>query len=129
MKTLLALLLLSISINCYSSEEDYFGSYISINKNLNISFRLDEEGVKDLKVNNITFDIKTITYDYLGIFGNSQIFQINFIDKNKFENVIKLFIVSNDGVFVIATGFFMQYSLDDKNKLIVKKKQSVEFKF
>ncbi|MCE1190376.1 MAG: hypothetical protein LWX56_14705 [Ignavibacteria bacterium] len=129
MRTIIAILLLSISIKSFASEEDYFGSYSSINTGLKISFFLNEEGVKELKVDGIAYDTTTLTYDYLGVFGNSQIFQINFVDKNKFEHVIKLFIVTNEGEFVIATGFYMQYSLNDKNKLIINKKQSIEFKF
>jgi hypothetical protein len=126
MRTIFISLLLSFSLYAYSSEEDYFGKYTSVNNGIKIEFTLNEDGVSNLYVDNIKFDSIALTYDYLAIYGNAQIFQINFEDNKKCGNVIKLFIVKNDGEFVITTGYYMKYKISEKEKMIVIRKQALE---
>ena len=120
-----ALLLIS-SIYGYSSEEGYFGKYCSNNSGIKVEFTLNEEGVSNLFIDSVKIDMKTMTYDYLAIFGNSQIFQINFVDNKNCNNIIKLFIVKNEGEFIIISGYYMQFTIDEFEKITVIRKQALE---
>jgi hypothetical protein len=122
-------LFLAFSAQAFSSEEDYFGKYSSINNGIKVAFTLNENGISDLIIDSIKVDIKTLTYDYLAIYGSSQVFQINFDDDKKCSNVIKLFIVKSDGVFIITTGYYLQYKMSDNEKLTVVRKQALELAY
>jgi hypothetical protein len=119
-------LLLIIHTAVFCSEEGCFGTYYTTYADFNARFVMNEKGVKVLFVNNLKFDENKIIYDYLGTYGNSQILQIAFVDSGGYDNTLKLFMVMNEGDFVMSTGYYLRYKLDKKNKMIIESKRAIE---
>jgi hypothetical protein len=129
-KIITTIFLFLISISVYSTNiEEYFGKYQSINSKHEISFILNEHGVLNLSINNISIDSTSLIHDYLGIFGSTLNFQINFDDNEKYSNIIQLFIVKIEEEIIIVTGYYMRYKMNDEGKIIVIEKQALELTY
>lgn len=126
-KVIITFLFLSIFFNSFSTNiEDYYGRYTSINKGIRMNFLLNEKGVTDLHMDGVDYDVKT--YDFLGVFGDSEVLEIRFSDKNRNDNIIKMFIVTNQNKFVISAGYYIKFDSNSDDHTIIKKK-ALEFKF
>ena len=128
-KTITTIFLLLISISVYSTEDVYCGRYKSVKSKCKINFDLTDCGIKNLSVNKIKIDTNSITWDYLGRYGSTQIFKIDFNDE-KYMYIIKLFIVEIERGCFWATGYYMKYnSKAPYHDMIVLEKQTVELKW
>jgi len=125
-KIVITVLFSLLSISVYSTDlEEYFGKYQSVNSKDKMSFILNERGVLNLSIDKIDIDLNSLTYDYLGIYGGTLVFQIKFDDNKKYSNIIQLFIVKIEEEIVIVTGYHIQYKTNNEYKITDIKKQTL----
>jgi hypothetical protein len=55
--------------------------------------------------------------------------RISFDDNEIYHNIIQLFIVNVEKDIVLATGYYLRYSMNDEYKIKIIYKQPIEFKF
>jgi hypothetical protein len=122
-------LLVCICSLALATNEGPFGHYTSVAGDTPISFTIDEHGIRDLHVDRLEYDTSTLTYDYLGVYGNSRVLHIAFSDSDGFDNTIKLFIVTADGSFVLAGGYYLRSRFGPKGDLMVDRKCVVELSY
>ncbi|NTV47503.1 MAG: hypothetical protein HGB11_13515 [Chlorobiales bacterium] len=99
-----------------SEYEDYFGKYQSTNKQNQIAFEFDKMNITGLVIDGVPINDDRVTYNILGIFDGSMLFHIHFVDSNKRECVITTLIHVERHKFVVGSGFFMVYRLDENYK-------------
>lgn len=86
----------------------YFGQYSGNNDGFPLSFRLSIDGVDRLMVDGRAVDRASVEYAFLGVYGDSEIFRIEYTDDDGHLNVIKLFIVDNENRVLLATGYYVR---------------------
>ena len=129
-KIMITIFFYLLSNSVYSTDiEEYFGKYQSINSTYKMSFILNEQGVLNLSIDKINIDLNSLTYDYLGIYGNTLVFQIKFDDDKKYSNIIQLFIVKIEEEIIIVTGYHMRYKLNNEYKITDIKKHLLELTY
>jgi len=55
--------------------------------------------------------------------------RISFDDNEIYHNIIQLFIVNVEKDIVLATGYYLRYSMNDEYKIKIIYKQPIEFTF
>lgn len=127
-KTITILSLFFVPIFAYATNgENWYGKYQSINSEFKVSFILNEDEDLHLSINEIRIDSTTQT-DF-GMFFGTWVFRIEFEDNEKHNNVIELYLSRVGEKAIFATGYYMQYKIDDKDKITVIKKQALEFSY
>lgn len=126
MTTFLILLMMVIQ-GSFSTEEDYYGKYASVQTGV-VEFTLDENGVNDLIVNHQKINQQP-TYDFLGYYGSTWLLKIEFFDEQGCSNVLKVLIENDHGEFVIASGFHRRYQVAKNDRIITVNKKSFELTF
>ena len=141
-KTTITILLFFIPLSIYSQDlEEYFGKYQSINSEFKVSFILNEHGILNLSVNEISIDSVFFDYHILGKWRpiasttplkKTMSFYISFNDNEKYNNVMGLFISKIEEEIILIICDYIQFKKDDKDdedKYTDVKKQALEFSY
>lgn len=128
MRRIILLILVTFSF-CTATEEDCFGEYSAIQKDLSLRFRIDEDGAHVFRVNKLIIDTSSIKISYLGIFGSTQLIEITFVDSQKFNNNIQVLFIFNHGKFVIGSGNYLRYQTGKNETLLVNFKTTIDLKY
>ncbi|KMQ49877.1 hypothetical protein CHISP_3230 [Chitinispirillum alkaliphilum] len=108
--------------------EDIFGTYRSIRGSHDIQFTLDETGMASFVLDDLEYDTETLTYCYPARYGGAQLLFIDFYDNAGYGNSLKIFIVSADRDFILATGYYLR-SKWDGNQLIIKDRGTFDLEY
>ncbi|WP_316410979.1 hypothetical protein [Mesoterricola sediminis] len=123
------IILLSLSPLFAGENENYWGIYKSKKANVPIVFALGDSGISRLDAFGKRYAGKSISVDFLGLYGNSELLQIKFDDDSGFVNTIKLLLVVVNDRLKLVSGYYMRFRLKEDNSLNIEKLESIEFGF
>jgi hypothetical protein len=108
-----------------TNDEDYFGTFATKERGCVIRFIHDENGIHHLIVDDLEYDTASLDYT-VPSYGSGDDLRIKFIDDSGYTNIIKAFIYVDQQKFIISTGFYLRFKVDDKENMIFKKKRMIQ---
>jgi len=109
--------------------EIYNGYYSYANKNLHITFEINNGDVNYVQINGLQYR-KNIDCEFLGEYGSTGFFQIEFSDKHKYDYSIQLLILHSDASIFLVSGFYVVYDTNKSVKeLNIVNKKTIEMQF
>ena len=121
MKYLFFVTLLFYNYSFGQDIDTFFGNYSD--KDSLISFCFSENGINNLRIKQNEIPENIVTYDLLGIFGETLLLDIKYEKENSL-NIIKCCIVVSEGRFIISSGYYYSVSLkkskENSKKILTK---------
>lgn len=109
--------------------ETFNGTYTFKDKDCFIAFKLNNGDISRIRFNKKVFD-KSISCEFLGVYGSTGVFEISVVDQGKEKHLINLLILHSNDKVLLVSGFYVIVDLEDKSsELRLKYKKTVEMQF
>ncbi|MBN1546570.1 MAG: hypothetical protein JW902_07925 [Syntrophaceae bacterium] len=119
-----------MQVNAYATDTEIFnGRYSYQSKDLILEFRLSNKGVEDAFLNGRKYGSSIESYDFLGDFGNSQLFEIIIEKSDTSVELIRLLIFHLDNRVKFVSGFITKVEYSQSRRANVKYYRTIDMNY
>lgn len=119
----IVIILLLLISNLYGTEiENIYGKYHYVDNDIAIEFSLNNNGITEFKLDNSNYS-KTLSYDHIGIYGNTFILEVKIEVDEKRTIVLDIFVVADSKkIHTNSCLFFEMKNKDDVEFSVIRQK-------